>query len=283
MTTERVTIQVESNIGEDGPLTVMDTLHQFIDAFELLTAAIAQEPGGEKVRWRLESLTKNSPATAVGIAYSSDPNVVVAPLVHRGKKRFSSGIAGLADGEVAPWLADKSHLARSLFKRNLNGVGRTVFDLEDDAPRAVLVERVARKGIKAIERHEAERDDIDRSRSEFGTIDGYVAEAKTYHGRPAIYVKEALSGRIIPCVLSEKLANEVGATHSWLDAWSGKRVRIKGELFFDRGGLISRVGAIGLADVTPSEVSLKELRSIDLLEGLAPAEHIDRLWGYSDD
>ena len=33
---ERVTIQVESNIGEDGPLTVADALHQFMDAFELL-------------------------------------------------------------------------------------------------------------------------------------------------------------------------------------------------------------------------------------------------------
>lgn len=283
MAAERVTIQVESNIGEDGPLTVMDTLHQFMDAFDLLTAAIAQEPGGEKVKWRLESLTKNSPATAVAVAYSTDPHIVVAPLVHRGKKRFSSGMAGLADGEVAPWLVDSAHLAKSLFKRNLNGVGRTIFDLEDDAPRAVLVERVARRGIKAIERHEAEHEEIDRSRSEYGTIDGYVAEAKTYHGKPAIYVKEALSGRAIPCVLSERLANEAGSTHSWLDTWSGKRVRIKGELFFDRGGVITRVAAIGLTDVNPQPVSFQALRSIDLLEGATPAKHIERLWGYDND
>lgn len=48
MVTERVTMTVESNIGEDGPLTVMDTLDQFKDAFELLSAAISQEPGGKK-------------------------------------------------------------------------------------------------------------------------------------------------------------------------------------------------------------------------------------------
>lgn len=68
MATERVTVTVESNIGEDGPLTVMDTLDQFKDAFELLTAAIAQEPGGEKIKWRLERLSKNSPATVSAVA-----------------------------------------------------------------------------------------------------------------------------------------------------------------------------------------------------------------------
>ncbi len=283
MATERVIIQIESNIGEDGPLTVMDTLNQFMDAFELLSAAIAQEPGGEKVKWRLESLSKNSPATAVAVAYTNDPNIVVAPLVFRGKKRFASGMAGLADGAVAPWIADKSHLAKSLFKRNLNGVGRTVFDLEDDAPRSVLVERTARQGIKAIERHEAEIDSVDRSRTEYGTIDGHVAEAKTYHGKPAIYVRESLSGRTVPCILSAQLADEAGASHSWLDTWSGKRVRIKGELFYDRIGLISRVAASGLFDVDPKPVSFQALREIDLLQGATPAQHTERLWGYADE
>ncbi len=282
MATERVTIQVESNIGEDGPLTVMDTLHQFMDAFEFLSAAIADEPGGEKIRWRLESLTKNSPARAVGVAYSVDPAVVAAPLVHRGKQRASQALSDLADGRVAPWLRHDSHLAKSLFKRNLNGVGRTTFDLEEDAPRAVIVERSARAGLKAIEAFEAEKDGADRSRSEFGSIDAYVAEAKTYHGKPAIYVRERLSDRLIPCVLSDKLAQKVGGTHSWEDAWTGKRVRVRGEIFYDRHGTVSRLGASDLIDIQPREPDLKALQAANLTEGMSPVDYLDALWGYSE-
>jgi hypothetical protein len=282
MATERVTIQVESNIGEDGPLTVMDTLHQFMDAFELLSAAIAQEPGGKHIKWRLERLTKNSPATAVGVAYSVDPAVVAAPLVYRGKVRISRAFSELAEGRVEPWLSVQAHLAKSLLKRNLNGVGRTIFDFEDDAPRAVLVEKSARSGLRAIEVFEASADQIDLSRSEFGSIDAHVAEAKTYHGKPAIYVKERLSERLIPCVLSDALAKRVGTTHSWLDAWTGKRVRVRGEVFYDRYGDVSRVGAVGLSDVEVTQPDLKALQDLRLLDGKTPSEHIDALWGYSD-
>jgi hypothetical protein len=281
MATERVTIEVESNIGEDGPLTVLDTMHQFIDAFELLSAAIAQEPGGDKVRWRLESLSKNSPARATAVAYSADPTIIVAPLVHSGKRRFSHGIEALVAGEVAPWLRSHSRAAKELLRRNLNGVGRTVFDLEDDAPRTILVERFARSGLEALER--ADAPERDRSRSEFGTIDAHVAEAKTYNGKPAIYVRERLSGRVIPCVLSDQLAERAGSTHSWTDAWNGKRVRIKGELFYDRAGLLNRISARDLSDVEPASVSLRELRDIDLLEGRDPVEHVRRLWDDDDD
>jgi hypothetical protein len=30
-------------------------------------------------------------------------------------------------------------------------------------------------------------------------------------------------------------------------------------------------------------VDLNELRQIDLLEGKSPVEHLDKLWGYSND
>jgi len=202
MATERVTIQVESNIGEDGPLSVSDALYQFLDAFEFLGAAIADESGGETVRWRLVTMSKNSPATATGEAYSTDPAVAVAPLVYRGKKRFAEGMAALSEGVVMPWVAEQTGLAKSLLIRNLNGVGRTVFDLDGDAPRTILVEKSARAGLASIEQFEAAQDSasVDKSRSERGTIDANVAEAKTYHGQPALYVRERLSGKVVPCV-----------------------------------------------------------------------------------
>lgn len=283
MAGERVTIQVESNIGEDGPLTVMDTLHQLMDGFELLTAAIAQEPGGETIKWRLVSMSKNSPATAVAEAFSVDPSIAAGPLVYRGKRRFSEGLSALAEGKVAPWLEGHARLAKSLLNRNLNGVGRTIFDLEGDAPRTVLVEKVARQSLRAFAEAELAKEAIDKSRSEYGTVDVHVAEAKNWNGRPALYVRDRISGKVFPCVLSEELAAQVGPTHSWLDAWSGKRVRVKGEIFYDKTGAISRVSAANVTDVNPAPVSLADLKRLDILNGRSPKEHIDRLWGYADE
>ena len=285
MTTERVTVQVESSIGEDGPLTVADALHQFIDAFDLLGAAIAEEEGGATIKWRLISMSKNSPATATAEAYSPDPGLIVGPLLHRGKQRFAEAMAGLVDGRVEPWIERYAATAKAFFARNLNGIGRTVFDLEEDAPRTIVVEKQARKSLSTIEQYEIGQAAAkeDRSRSERGTIDANVAEAKTWHGRPALYVKERLSGKLIPCVLSERAANDAGPTHSWQDAWNGKRVRIKGQIFYDRVGSISRVSAMSVQDVNPQPVDLVELRAFHLAQGVTPAKHLDEYWGYKDE
>ena len=283
MVEERVTIRVESNIGEDGPLTVSDTLQQFSDAFVLLSAAIAEEEGGSAIDWHLVSLSKNSPATATAFAYSPDPSVPIAALVRRGKARFSDDFSALADGCVAEWIKGHVRAAKSLLNRNLNGIGRTIIDFENGMPRAVLVERVARASLKAIERCEENSDEPDRSRSEFGTIDAHVAEAKKWNGQPALYVKDRLSGRVFPCILSVSLAEKVGHTHSWIDAWYGQRVRIQGEIFYDKSGSISRMRAANLTDVNPSIVNLSEIRNIDILDGLSPTDHIRRVWGYADE
>lgn len=284
MAIERVTITVESNIGEDGPLTVFDTLDQFKDAFELLTAAISQEPGGEKIRWRLERLSKNSPATVTAVAYSDNPDVVAGPLVHRGKQRFSRDMAALRDGgEVSPWLRQKSAVAKQFLRRNLNGVGKTAIILEDDAPQTIIVERSARTSLKAIERAEVAAEVEDQSHSEFGVVDAHVGRTDTYHGKPALYIKDRLSGAMVPCVLSDELAAKEGPSHSWTDAWTGKRIRVKGRIYYDRYGKISRISAVDMEDVSPRPVNLNELREFDLLSGKSPVEHLDEIWGYSGD
>ncbi len=284
MATERVTIQVESNIGEDGPLTVMDTLDQFKDAFELLTAAISQEPGGEKIRWRLERLSKNSPATVTAVAFSDDPDVVAGPLVHRGKQRFSRDMNALREGgEMSPWLRQKSSVAKQFLRRNLNGVGKTAIVLEEDAPQTIFVERSARASLKAIERAEAAVETEDKSHSEYGVVDAHVGRTDTYHGKPALYIKDRLSGSLVPCILNDELAAKEGPAHSWTDAWTNKRIRVKGRIYYDKDGKISRVSAVGLEDVSPRDINLSELREIDLLDGKSPVEHLDELWGHSGD
>lgn len=283
MATERVIISVESSIGEDGPLTVRDTLDQLRDAFELLAASVSQEDGGSEVKWRLDRLTKNSPATMEAVAFSDNPDVIVGPIAHRAKQRLSHDINALRQGEVSDWLFSAAPSAKSLLKRNLNGIGKTVFAFDDDAPIAVLVERSARAGLKAIEKREADAVPTDRSREEHGTIDAHVVRADTYHGKPAVFIKDRLSGKVVPCVLSDPLAEAAGPTHSWSDAWAGKRVRVKGRIYYDKHGQISRVSAIALNDVKAGQVDLSSVRKINILSGKSPTEYLDEQWGYTDE
>jgi hypothetical protein len=152
-----------------------------------------------------------------------------------------------------------------------------------DAPQTILVERSARASLKTLERAEAAVETEDRSHSEHGTIDAHVVNTATWFGKPALQIKERLSGKVIYCVLSEDLAAREGPSHSWADAWAGKRIRVAGTIIYDKDGKISRVGAVEMKDVSPRAVDLNELRQIDLLEGKSPVEHLDKLWGYSND
>lgn len=280
MAAERVTVQVESNIGEDGPLTVNDVLRQFLDAFDLISAAIAEEHGGDTVRWRLVTMTKNSPASATAEAYSIDLSIEVGPIAYRGKRRFATSMERLSGGVVDSWLVERASLARGLFKRNLNGVGRTVIDTYSDLPQSVVVERTARAGIQALDRAELERQAQarDLSRTEWGSIEANVAEAKTYHSQPALYVEERLSQTLIPCALSDEAAKDAGPTHSWSEIWTGKRVRIRGQIFCGKAGEISRVRATKIVDVQTVPVVLAELRQDDILRDRSPVDYLTGYW-----
>ncbi|EAS49334.1 hypothetical protein SI859A1_02935 [Aurantimonas manganoxydans SI85-9A1] len=280
MTVERLTVQVESNIGEDGPLTVNDALRQFIDAFDLVTAAICEEQGGEAVKWRLVAMSKNSPATATAEAYSVDPSIEAGPIAHRGKRRFVEGMNRLSNGTADDWIFEKASLAKSFLRRNLNGVGRTTIDAYNDLPRPVIVEKTARSGLNALELRELQSqfDDIDLSREEWGSIEANVSEAKTYYSQPALYVKERKSLTVIPCVLSEEAARDAGPTHNWSEVWTGKRVRIRGQIFYNKLGQISRIRATKIHDIQPAPVRLSDIRNIDLTEGRSPNEHLSDFW-----
>jgi hypothetical protein len=285
MAGERITVQVESNIGEEGPLTVMDALHQFMDAFELLGAAIGAEAGNTKIKWRLVALSKSSPATAVAEAFSVEDGVELAGAVHRGVEQFHAGLEALEEGEVSDWLKPNLYVAKQFYQRNLNGIGKTVVAANDSSPRSIVVEKVARKSLAAIEAYEAEQrqHQDDKSRSEWGSVDGHVTRAATWYGKPALYIRERLSNSEIPCVLTDEAAAEVGPTHSWSDAWRGSRVRARGQVFYDVAGKVTRVAAHSIKDVSSKEVNLQALRGIDILRGQSPAEHLRNLWGYPDE
>lgn len=115
-------------------------------------------------------------------------------------------------------------------------------------------------------------------RTEFGSIEGEIADATTHYGAPAIRIRERLTSAEVICVLPRDLADTVGREHNWLEIWSGRRVLVTGEISYRKDGLVSRVGASDIFVIDPRPLSYSDLADPTFTNGLSPPEHIARLW-----
>lgn len=285
MAPERITITVKSSVGEDGPLTVQDALQQVLDFFDLL--ASAQGSGdGDAVSWNLVTISKSSPLSATGEAFSTDPSVIAEPVARRAKKLVAESIETITiRGEVPPWMDDfAQRKIRSLFDRTLNGVGRMDIQFDEHSPLLVIVEKSARSGLNTLHLSEAQRlvASEDLSRSEMGSIEGVITETTTYHHQPAIKVSERLTGESVTCIIAKDLAETIGHTRDWHEVWSGRRVLVAGEVRYRSDGKISRVIAQDIRNIEPPTIELKDIVDPNFTGGRKPKEYLEELWEDED-
>lgn len=285
MAPQKVTITIQSNFGEDGPLTVQDSLRQVIDLFELIF--MAQGSGeGEAVSWILQTISKTSPLAATGEAVTSVPHVSVDEIASRAIASVAEALIALSKGETVPsWMdRDARNKARAFLLRNMNGLGRTDIQFSENAPIVSVNERAARIAIATLDRAELDEavSERDLSRTEYGSIEGEIAEAVTHYGRPAIRIRERLTGAIVQCVLSQELAERIGQEHNWEEIWSGQRVLVVGEIFYRNDGLVSRVHVTDMQTIAPHPITIQDIADPNFTNGLTPAEHIARLWTGDD-
>lgn len=282
MTPRRVTITIQSNLGEDGPLAVRDSLCQILDFFDLL-GMIGKSSDQESVAWNLVSISKSSPLSAVAEPVAAVPGFAVDVVADRATELVASAITELSAGKHAPdWMMPEARSkARNIFNRNLNGLGRTDITFDDERPSININERVARASLNALERTDLDEDaaEQDSSHSETGSIDGHVTETTTYHGRQAIKMRDRATGADVTCVFTEALAAEVGSEHSWSEVWEGRQVLVSGEIFYRRDGRISRIYATGLQNIEPKEINIRDVADPAFTDGLTPNEHLKKLWG----
>ena len=280
----RITVTVESSLGEDGPLTVEDGLGQILDFFDLMT--VAGDHFAQGVGWSLVSVTKNSPLMATAEAFSTHPGVAIDEAAKHIKYFVSDALNNIAAGKSAPeWMNSTAReKARALFKRNLNGVGKTNIRFGDDEPPSVIVERTARVGLHSLDRSKLELAvaEPDMSHSALGSTEGVLEGLTTYHGRPAVRMREPLTGRQIPCVLSDELTKDVGRQRVWQEVWTGRRVRAVGRIFYKRDGSVARLLADDLLSIEPSLMRDKDLLPA-LTPGVTPQQYLDQLWDGDDE
>lgn len=278
MAPERVTITVRSSAGEDAPLAVGDAMRQILDFFELLAAAGGEEAG--LISWQLVDISMNSPITATAEAASTMPGISAEPIARREKAKVTHSFDEIKRERVPDWM-DKSARERvkSLFARNVSGVGRTVVRLYPEEPPIVISPVAARAAVEVLNRFEAERpkpaDDF--SRFEIGSFEGNVIGLTHHYGRAAVEVRDRLSGAAIKCPLSDELRERIGKEHQWEEVWSNQRVLISGKLSFRVDGRIQGAEVHDIESINPPRLSFEEIADPGFTGGLAPSEYLDAL------
>ena len=278
---ERVKIIVQSSLGGDGPLTVRDALQQVLDFFELMEVAQGTDKESRAVTWRLAEISFASPLQATGEAISSDPAVAIDLVAKRAKTRVFDSFNQIIKKKTVPdWVDDHAErLIKSLLQRNTNGVGRTDFQIDPKAPLVTIVEKSARAGLVTLEQADLARiaAQADLTRTEYGSVEGDVIKTETYFRRPAIVIRERVTGKDVSCILSDDLAKTVGPLHNWSEVWSSQRVLVSGEIFYDKYGDISRVSVEEIIPIKPPNLTFSEISDSKFTSGLDIPDYLDKL------
>lgn len=261
-------------------LSVSDAMRQVLDVVESLERAESIETGARNIVWRLTDAHTNSPPfTVTAEAFSVDPAVSIALEASRLTAMFASGIRGLLEGHGPSWM-DKDVAAplKRALQRNLNGIGRTEISVDGEDLVSVSPAN-AKVAFVALERMglDAEAASPNQSRVEFGAIEVEVHGITRWYEKPALMVTERLSRDKAICVLTSELAEQLGTTHKWGEAWEGRRLLISGTLHYDAVGVLKRIEAEIGEDMPWTRVELSDLAGIDLLDGRSVREHVDLL------
>lgn len=261
-------------------LTVSDALHQVLDMIGALESMEAGDWSERKIVWRLtEAHTNSPPFTLTAQAFARDPEVSIALEADRVTKLYAVAVESVLAGERPDWLeSEPGKLLKRALKRNLAGVGHTDISIEGrDAP-IIIVPTSARLGLTALEKDDSPSQ-IELERVEFGSVEGRVIGLTKYYNSPALVFQERLSGAKVVCVLSAKLASDIGPAHSWVEAWEGQQLRIAGKLIYSKDGTLKRINATLHEEVHWADIPMTDLNGIDVLQGRTVQEHIAEFWG----
>lgn len=258
-------------------LTVSDAMRQILDLVGALEVTEAAEATDRKIVWRLTDAHTNSPPFSVTAeAFSRDPSVSVGFEAMRVTTMFSETIRDVLAGHRPAAIEEPAaKLLRAVLKRNLNGIGQTeiIVDKDDFS----VVPANARAGLIALEPEAMIVED--KSRVEYGSIEGRVIGLTTHYNRPALIFLERLSGLKVVCTLTDDLAEKIGPSHDWKDVWEGRSLLIGGEVIYDGGGAVKKVNASFHSELERVDVPLSALKELSYDPEFSIREHIDAFWG----
>lgn len=275
---DRVSLVIHPSATGAPELDVRDAMMQVHDFFDLLSVTNQFEKE-QTVIWLLEKATTNSPFTVEAACYSKDPTDMLDGVGADIVRSAIAGIVALIENRPPLDWPDLQpvRVVKRLFERNLNSIGKSDLYLVNTDVSVSVLPREAERGIKYIEEllGESLTGKQNLSRTEFGTAEAIILTAQTYYGAPALLLKDWLSGERVICVLSKDVASEMGGEHSLSAVWEGKRLRITGQLNYDRQGKLTKIDADFIEEVFFSDVGLTEIRALDVTGGRDPQSYLD--------
>lgn len=256
-------------------LTIQDAVEQIRDLFAL---ADSDRAG---VAWKLVFATTNTPLTVAGEMVAMVPDLApeeLAAIAHQATAEFDEGLAALMDGGIiAPWAQGrKAESLKRVLARTLNGIGRTDIHINDEAEAEVLTPTVAAVGLRAIERLNRAAGEIDRSRTEVGSIEGEYLQLGHHYAHPAIKVRERKTGHEVWCWLSEHDLKKFSDTVRAEDVWRRRRMKARGKIIFNSIGEILHVETIDVQLIDVPKVTVDEVRDPRFTGGLNVSAYLDR-------
>ena len=252
-------------------------MRQILDFFDLLSAAGGGD--ADTISWRLVRISMQNPLQATAEAFSHIPGVAPEPIARKEKEQLASSIEQITIAHRVPeWMDDASRAkARDFFARNANGIGRTDIVFDEGQPTKVIVDSTARAALAALKSEPELPPEIELSRTEAGSIEGYVTQLTTHYHRPAATVRERRTGNYVLCVLSDELAEKIGHQHDWSEIWTGRRVVVPGKITYRRDGTITRVFAKDIHVIESHSISYEDIIDANFTPGLSPADYLGRL------
>lgn len=274
----RVSITVEPSAEHPDVLDVKDAMQQVLDFFELLSG----DDDRARYVWNLTFAGTNSPFRAEAEAVSLDPTVSIAAFAQSRVTEASEFLDEVSQGRLPTKMLGKrrTEAARKIMRRNTGGVGRTIAAFERRATPLTVTPAVAARALAVFEAAEAETFDLlpaKRKRIEIGSVEGTLIDVGTDYNQPAIHIKERKSDKLITCRVDQALMDEIARSADFVDVWNHRRVIVRGKIFYDASGAVSRIHARSIKRITPRDMTLRDIEDREFTEGLNTSTYIDRL------
>lgn len=277
---KELTITIVPPDSDQGLLRAADAMEQVLDWIKLhIAAQEAVGPLAAPFEWRLVRASTQSPFTVTVRAESVDPLVDVSSDAERVTSAVRSGITGLVErGELPRWMKPETlGIVRSLFARNQNGIGRT--EIEGLPTERLRIDRsLAVAGMRALSGLDAfslEAEIVERIA--WGEIQGTMVAAGRYYRLPAIQILTDQYSAVW-CHLSEEVRSRFGNEGKIADVWNGRRLGVEGDLYYAKGGKLSRIFATDIRAIEHAPpVDLDSVLDPDFTAGLDPVEYLRQL------
>ncbi len=247
----------------------------------MLSACNNRRPRFPNVVWKLVSVSMNSPFGATAEAISYDPIINIDEAAGRQKSKLKRGMESVLKGVIPEeWTSDEGRkIVDRVLSRNKDGIGKTCI-IVDFAKESKPIEVTPQLAISA-------RSEIHKSpfylvaeempHRELGSIDGYLIAVGSHYGKPAIQVKDRLTGEEIWCRVPDETVNSISKAMVLDDIWKHKRVTVSGSIQYEKNGTIGRIYDAQIELMVTKEISLDEVRDASFTQGISPSEYLTKL------